>query len=175
MKKSLSEGYYTIIQDTPDRILFTHSVRDRRMTAITLALSALIVWSMSAYCLLRPDKDVPGFIFFLISGLVLLLVALFSLAWWTEIEFNSSSKTIVKRRYGFGREHQLGQISFNQLERIRLDKTYFEYQVTHLKLIGPSGKVWATLPGYVIHNRGLKVRQKLLSLINSADDAQSSS
>lgn len=170
MNRSLTEGYYTISRETPGLLLFTPPVRNRRLTALALAFFTLLSLGVAAYSWLRPVRDVPGFFFFLATGFILLLAAVFSLAVWTEIEFNAGQKAIIKHRYAFGRMQVLGTLPFDQLKQIRLDKTYYEYQFTHLKLIGPSGKVWAVMPGYLIHHRGQKLRQKLLDFIKLADD-----
>jgi len=174
MKRSLSEGYYTFLKETPGRLLFTRSWRDRCLAALVLTVSALVVWSVAAYSLLRPDRDMPGFIFFTQTGLGLLLAALFSLNCWTEIEFDANQRTIYKRRIAFGKFHLLEKLPFEQLKRIRLDKTHYEYEVTHLKLIGADDRVWASIPGYVIHNQGIKVRQQLLTFMKVAPESDES-
>lgn len=173
MNRSLTEGYYTIRRETPGLLLFTPLARNRWMTALALAVFALITWGVAAYSWLRPLRDVPGFFFFLVTGMVLLLAAVISLAVWTELEFNGELKAICKHRYAFGKKKLLAILPFGQLEQVRLDKTYYEYQFTHLKLIGPSGKVWAVMPGYFIHHRAQKLRQKLLDFIRLAVDTES--
>ena len=175
MNRSLSEGYYTLSKETHGLLLFTPPVRNRWMTALALTVFALISWGVAAYSWLRPLRDVPGFVFFLVTGLVQFLAALLSLAVWTELEFNAGQKAICKRRFAFGRIQVLGTLPFDQLKQIRLDKTWYEYQFTHLKLIGPSGRVWAVMPGYLIHHRGQKLRQKLLDFIQQAVDEPSPS
>jgi hypothetical protein len=175
MNRSLTEGYYTLSKETPSLLLFTPPVRNRRMTALALAVFALITWGVAAYSWLRPVRDMPGFVFFLVTGLVLFLAGVFNLAVWTEIEFNAGQKAICKRRFAFGRIQVLGTLPFDQLKQIRLDKTYYEYQFTHLQLIGPSGRVWVVMPGYLIHHRGQKLRQKLLDFIQLVVEIQSSS
>lgn len=170
MNRSLTEGYYTISRETPGLILFTPPVRNRNRTALVLVLFAMLTWGVAAYSFLRPGQDLPGFLFFLITGFVLLLSAVFKQAVWTEIEFNAADKTIHKRLYLFGKERSHAILPFARLEQIRLDKTYYEYQFTHLKLIGPSGRIWAVMPGYFIHHHGQKLRQKLLDFIKKTGE-----
>jgi hypothetical protein len=174
MKRSISEGYYTFVQESPDRIVLARSRHDRLSSALLLIAAALLLWGVAVYSLLRPVRDMPGFIFFTLVGLGLLLAAVFSMRCWTEIEFDASQHTIIKWRYAFGQVSQLKILSFEQLKTIRQAKVYGEYVSLDLNLIGPSGKVWATLPGYVFHSHGQRVRKRLLAFIKEALEAGNS-
>ena len=172
MKRSASAGYYTFIQESPERIVLRRSLPDRRSSALISAAIALFLWGLAAYSLLRPARDMTGVIFFVLAGLGLLLAAVFSLGSWTEIEFDAREQTILKRRHAFGRVSLLKIISFEQLKTIRQSKEYEEDGAIDLNLIGPDGKAWAMLPGYVFQAQGQQVRKKLLAFVQKALEAK---
>lgn len=172
MKRSSSEGYYTFIQESPERILLTRSKHARRSAALVWSVVALVLWAVAAYSLLRPIRDMTGFIFFTLAGLGLLTAGVLSLICWTEIEFDRLEQTIIKRLIAFRQVHVLKIISFEQLKTIRQKKEYDEDGAIDLKLIDLSGKVWTTLPGYVFNSQGQKVRKKLLEFVQKALEAE---
>jgi hypothetical protein len=167
----VSDPYYSLLQETPGQLVFRPSRRKRLVTVWLLVAFACVCWSVGIYSLLRPVRDVQGFIFFLLTGFLLVVAAGLVLILWTEIVFDAQKQVIFKWQHAFGKLRMIDQMTFQQLEHIRLEITFGEYQFTHIKLIGPSNKVWATMPGYFIHNHAKKVRQKLLAFMQRVDDA----
>jgi len=154
-------GYYTLIQLTPDSLIFTRTRRQRRDAAVALSLFGLVALGMAAYSLVRPARDIVGFAFFLLIGTGLLVAALLARTCWTEIEFNAQEQRVVKQRHVFGKVQIVDTLPYSQFKSIRVVKSLGEYDVAHLKLILQSGHVWATLPGYFIENQAQAVRRRI--------------
>jgi len=154
-------GYYTLIQLTPDRLIFTRTRRQRRDAAIACSLFGLVALGVAAYSLVRPARDMAGFIFFLLVGTGLLVAALLALTCWTEIEFDAREQQVVKQRHVFGKVRVVDTLPYSRLKSIRVVKSLGEYDVAHIKLILQSGRVWAALPGYFIENQAQSVRRRI--------------
>lgn len=123
---------------------------------------------MAAYLLVRPARDIIGFIFFLLVGTGLLVAALLAQTYWTEIEFDAQEQQVIKRRHAFGKVQVVDTLPYSRLKSIRVVKTLGEYDVAHLKLILPSGRVWATLPGYFVENQTQAVRRRIQEHMQSS-------
>ena len=154
-------GYYTLFQVTPDSLIFTRTRRQWRDAAIAISLFGLVALGVAAYSLVRPARDIVGFIFFLLVGTGLLVAALLAQTNWTEIEFNTQEQHVVKQRQAFGKVWVVDTLPYSRFKSIRLVKSLGEYDVAHLKLILPSGRVWATLPGYFVENQAQAVRRRI--------------
>jgi len=161
-------GYYTLIQLTPDKLVFTRTRRQRRDAAIALSLFGLVALGVAAYSLVRPARDIIGFIFILLAGTGLLVAALLAQTYWTEIEFNAQEQNVVKQRHAFGKVRVVNTLPYSRLKSIRVVKFLGEYDVTHLKLVLQSGHVWATLPGYFVENQAQAVRRRIQEHMQSS-------
>ena len=161
-------GYYTLIQLTPDKLIFTRTRRQRRDAAIALSLFGLVALGVAVYSFVRPARDIVGFIFFLLAGTGLLVAALLSQTYWTEIEFDAREQQVVKRRCAFGKVWVVDTLPYSRFKSIRVVKSLGEYDVAHLKLIHPSGLVWAALPGYFVENQAQAVRRRIQEHMQSS-------
>ena len=161
-------GYYTPVQLTPDSLIFTRTLRQRRDAAIVLSLFGLVALGVAAYSLVRSTRDIVGCIFFLLVGTGLLVAALLAQACWTEIEFNAREQHIVKQRHAFGKVRVVDTLPYSRFKSIRVVKSLGEYDLAHLKLILPSGRVWATLPGYFVENQAQAVRRRIQEHMQSS-------
>jgi hypothetical protein len=161
-------GYYTLIQLTPERLIFTRTRRQRHDAAIALSLFGLVALVVAAFSFVRPVRDIIGFIFFLLAGTGLLIAALLSLTYWTEIEFNAQEQHVVKQRHAFGKVWIVDTLPYSRFKSIRVVKSLGEYDLAHLKLILPSGRVWATLPGYFVENQAQAVRRRIHEHMHSS-------
>jgi hypothetical protein len=161
-------GYYTLIQLTPDKLVFTRTRRQRCDAVIALSLFGLVALGVAAYSLVRPARDIIGFIFFLLAGTGLPVAALLAQTYWTEIEFNAREQHVVKQRHAFGKVWVVDTLPYSRFKSIRVVKSLGEYDVAHLKLILPSGRVWATLPGYFVENQAQAVRRRIQEHMQSS-------
>lgn len=161
-------GYYTLVQLTPDSLVFTRTRRQRRDAAIACSLFGLVALGVAAYSLVRSARDIVGFIFFLLTGTGLLVAALLAQAYWTEIEFNAQEQNAVKQRHAFGKVWVVDTLPYSQLKSIRVIKTLGEYDVANIKLILQSGRAWATLPGYFVENQAQAVRRRIQEHMQSS-------
>jgi hypothetical protein len=146
-------GYYTLVQLTPDSLIFTRTRRQRRDAIIESSLFGLVALGVAAYSLVRPARDIVGCIFFLLVGTGLLVADLLAQTYWTEIESNAHEQHVVKQRCASGKVWIVDNLPYSRLKSIRVVKTLGEYEIAHLKLILQSGHVGATLPGYFVENQ----------------------
>jgi hypothetical protein len=158
MEKS---GYYSLIQLTPESIIFTRTLQQRRETALILAVLGLVALSVAIYSLFRPTRELFVFIFFLLTGVGVLVAALLALTCWMELEFDAPRQQIIKRRHIFGKVWVVETLPYCRCHSIRVVKHLGEYDVTHLKLIIGSGHTWASLPGYFYESQALSVRHRI--------------
>jgi hypothetical protein len=162
-----TRGYYTPVQVSPGLLLFTRLPVQRTIPAVGLAISGVVVLGVASLLLLRAVQDIPGICFTSLIGISLLAAALLTLDWWTEIEFNTGTQTVLKRRHFFGKAQIVDTLPFNQIKSVQLHCDRGEYDVTHVRLINPNGKVWASLPGYFIENHARVVQRMIQELIGS--------
>ncbi len=161
-----TRGYFTPIQVSKDLLIFTRLPLQRIIPAVGLAISGMVLLGIGVFLLNRVVKDFPGIIFMSLIGLILLATALLTLNWWTEIEFNPRTQTVLKRRYFFGNVQVVDTLPFTQIKSVRLYRDRGEYDVTHVQLISQNGKVWASLPGYFIKNQARMVQVMIQEFIS---------
>jgi hypothetical protein len=170
MTSSPSQVFYTIIEETDFRLLFTRTPKQRWAAGLALGGVALVLFGTSLYSYLRPQRDLGGFIFFLLVGVIVAGMALYNGCSWMEIEFDALQRSVI-RRYRIGnRVHTTERLQFEQIERINIRKTWGEtVDACHIQLFIKPGRVWTTLPGYLVENQAREVRHKILALIQKTD------
>ena len=168
MRTSPLQGHYTLLEETPDRLLFTRTPQQRRSLGLAFGALTVILAAVSIYSLLRPRQDVPGFSAFLVFGILSAGSALFVSTSWTEVEFNRLSREIVRRRYVLGKAWQVAAIPFEQVGRVTVQATPGEVENAYAVRIHRQGESspWVTLWGYTVEHQAAGIRKKILSTLH---------
>lgn len=171
MRNSPLQGHYTLIEETPNRLLFTRTPRQRRNLGLTFGALTLILLAVAMYAFLRPRQDIGGFIAFIIFGILSAGIMLFAFVSWTVIEFNRPRQEVTRTRFVMGKPRKHDTLPFNQIKRVTVKATPGEtgdaYAVQLYRQDSPSP--WIVLPGYMIEGQASSVRKKILSFIQRND------
>lgn len=157
---------YQIIEDFPTRILFYR----KRSAPIqqTAAFSAIAIFCLIA-ALISKNKNPPdslGFWFFVTTGAILLIAAIFSFLITVEIEFNSPQKGILKRVRVLQQVVFISTLPYSDATLQMGTYHHGDFDTSYVK-IKRGDRVWAALTGYPNPNQADVLRLKLKQFMES--------
>lgn len=171
MLTSPLQGHYTMLEEPPDRLLFTRTPRQRRNLGLTFGAMTLILFAVAMYSFLRPRQDMGGFAAFLFFGIISAGIMFVAFTSWTEIEFDRPRREITRTGFVMGKPWKRDTLPLNQIKRVTVKATPGEtgnaYAVQLYRQDSPSP--WIVFPGYTIEGQASSVRKKIQSFVQQDD------
>lgn len=159
---NIIQGDYHLVEDTPERLVFTLSRQQRVSLSVSFMLLGVVLMALAVVSLMREDASLPGFILFLAMGVVAFVAAWVGRNRWYDLEFNTLQRQVIQRRHFITRERVMAVLPFEQMSEIQLVQSSRDVApIFQLRLMTNKRRVWAILPGYRDETAAHALRQKI--------------